>query len=640
MALLSPSSTFRLDIATACTTKILRLSEDIPVHLKKASQHARFFFAAIIPSSFAGLTLHRFHRLVDDRTSTGRALAPRRIQKIMLTRCLRLCFRSLALLLSLLCPASLAIAQAAPNAKPGADSQPIDAYIHSAWSTLTRSMSDCASVVDPKLKTAPVLYLPRDLSMPADVTAMQKQCHVRVLRLPMVITHFDQIRESQIATPGLLYLPHPYVVPGGRFNEMYGWDSFFIIQGLLDDHHVAMARGIVENFFFEIAHYGGILNANRTYYFTRSQPPFLSSMIRSVYDAEIAEGHTQAARAWLAEAYPYAVRDHALWMSPIHHAGDTGLARYFDTGQGPVPEMSDDSTYYPDVIRWLLAHPQLQTGYLIHASQHPSPAARAQLVQLSCNPALSKVCARAHVDGYWLTRSFYQGDRAMRESGFDTTFRFGPFSGSTQHFAPVGLNALLYKYERNLAWMAAQLGKPDEAAQWNADAQARRAAMNRYLWNPQKKLYFDYNFVTRKQSSYAFITAFYPLWTGEANAAQEQGVIAALPLFEHPGGLATSDTNSGVQWDLPYGWAPTEWIAAEGLLRAHDTSDARRIASEFNRTVRTTYRHDHAIYEKYDVVNGTRDFRVTAGYTQNVVGFGWTNAVYLEFQALLAHPAQ
>jgi alpha,alpha-trehalase len=571
---------------------------------------------------------------------TGDSIPPWRMLKIMLTRRPHLSFRSPVLWLGLLGTALVACAQSAPGPRSAATPQPIDAYIHSAWGTLTRSMSDCASIADPKLKSTPVLYLPRDLALPADVAALQKQCHVRVLRLPIVITHFDQIRESQITTPGLLYLPHPYVVPGGRFNEMYGWDSFFILKGLLDDHHVALARGIVENFFFEIAHYGGVLNANRTYYFTRSQPPFLSPMIRAVYDAEMAESHRKAAHAWLVEAYPYAVRDHALWMSPIHHAGNTGLARYFDTGQGPVPEMADDSSYYPDVIRWLLAHPSVPTHYLVHTSPHPDAEARVELAQLSCDPARSRVCARAHVRGYWLTRSFYKGDRAMRESGFDTTFRFGPFSGSTQHYAAVGLNALLYKYERDLAWMAAQLGQPGEAVQWRAEAKARRAAMNRYLWNPRKRMYFDYNFITRQQSSYAFITTFYPLWAGAADKKQQQGVIAALPIFEHPGGLAISDHDSGEQWDLPYGWAPTEWIAVEGLLRAHDTGDARRIAGEFNRTVRNTYRHDRAIYEKYDVVNGTKDFRVTAGYTQNVVGFGWTNAVYLEFQALLAHASR
>lgn len=517
---------------------------------------------------------------------------------------------------------------------------PIEDYIHASWARLTRSMSDCNSLIDPKLHTTPVLYLPREVALPADVAALQRECHVEVLRLPLTITGFGQIHESQIQTPGLLYLPHPYVVPGGRFNEMYGWDSFFILKGLLDDHHERLAQGIVENFFYEIAHYGGVLNANRTYYFTRSQPPFLSSMIRAVYDAKIADHQPQQALDWLREAYPYAVRDHAVWASPIHAAGHTGLARYFDVGTGPVPEMADASTYYPDIIRWLLAHPKLHTGYLVYGGPHPDAAEKARLAVESCNPTHSVVCARAHVQGYWLTRAFYQGDRAMRESGFDTSFRFGPFSGSTEEFAPVGLNALLYKYERDLAWMASQLRKPAAAKHWNQLATARRAAMNHYLWNPKRGMYFDYNFVTHRPSNYAFITTFYPLWTGVASPAQARDLIAALPLFERLGGLSTSLYDSGEQWDLPYGWAPTNWITVEGLLAVHDPADARRIAQKWNQTVRHSYQRDHAIYEKYDVVNGTNNFHATAGYAQNVIGFGWTNAVYLEFDSLLQQKAR
>lgn len=546
----------------------------------------------------------------------------------------RLCAAALALTISL--ASGLALAQPASPTKT--QTQPINAYIHSTWTKLTRSMSDCGSVRDPKLKSTPVLYLPHDLPMPADVTAMQRRCQVRVLRLPVTITRFGQINPAQIKTPGLLYLPHPYVVPGGRFNEMYGWDSFFIIKGLLDDKRVRLAQGIVDNFFFEIQHYGGILNANRTYYFTRSQPPFLSSMIRAVYNAQVAAGNKKQARAWLARAYQYAQRDHSVWLLPVHHAGNTGLARYFDLGHGPVPEMSDDSTYYPDVIRWLLAHPQSDPGYLIHAGRHPSTKERARLATLSCNPAHSLVCARAHVRGYWLTRSFYKGDRAMRESGFDTTFRFGPFGGSTQHFAPVGLNALLYIYENDLAWMAQTLNHPAQAEKWRHEAATRRAAINRYLWNPQKHMYFDYNFVTRHQSNYLFITTFYPLWTHAASQAQQQGVLAHIPDFDHPGGLAVSTTRSGVQWDLPYGWAPTTWIAVQGMLASGDSADASRVATQFNSTVRRIYRKTHGIYEKYDVVNATKHFKVTAGYRQNVVGFGWTNAVYLEFEPLTQPP--
>ncbi|HEX4008319.1 MAG TPA: trehalase family glycosidase [Acidobacteriaceae bacterium] len=509
----------------------------------------------------------------------------------------------------------------------------IDAYIHGAWKTLERSMTSCTSLVDPKVKSAPVLYLPRDYPEPAAVAGLRSKCGVRVERLPVVITHIGQ--PVSVPTPGLLYLPHPYVVPGGRFNEMYGWDSYFILLGLLHDGRLDRARGIVENFFFEIQHYGGILNANRTYYFTRSQPPFLSSMIRGVYEAQLAAGQGPQARAWLGRAYRYAQRDHALWTTPAQRAGSTGLARYYDYGEGPVPEMGDDPAYYQTVIQWLLAHPQAQTDYLVDGPGDPAPSDRAAIAAISCDPAASAVCAQAHVGPHWLSRDFYKGDRAMRESGFDTTFRFGAFSGSTDRFAPVCLNALLYKYERDLAWMAQQLGKPADVARWNAAAAARREAINRWLWNPAKGLYFDYDFIAGKPSTYNYVTTFYPLWAGAANADQARQVESHLRLFEKPGGLALSTTDSGVQWDLPFGWAPVEWLAVDGMRRFGDTKDALRVSREFVTTVSDNFSCDHTIHEKYNVVTGSSDIQVSAGYTQNVVGFGWTNAVFLAMQDLL-----
>ena len=513
----------------------------------------------------------------------------------------------------------------------------IDSYIHTAWETLARSMIDCRSLADPKLKSAPVLYLPEELPMPAQVAALQAHCNVRVERLPKRVEHFGELKLTDIPTPGLLYLPNKYVVPGGRFNEMYGWDSYFIILGLLRDGRIDLARGMVENFFFEIEHYGGVLNANRTYYFTRSQPPFLSSMIRAVYEADLAANpaHHQQADAWLARAYSYAQRDHSLWTSSIHRAGDTGLARYFDIGEGPVPEMADDSTYYSDVIHWLLAHPAVHTNYLVQAPDDPTPAEQSELAKTSCDPRISAVCARAHVHGHWLSHDFYQGDRAMRESGFDTSFRFGPFSGSTEDYAPVCLNSLLYEYERDLAWMAKRLAKTSEAAAWERKAAARKAAIDKYLWNAQKGMYFDYDYVTQRQSAYNYLTAFYPLWASVADAQQAKAVEANLKLFEQPGGTAMSTTNSGTQWDYPFGWAPVTWLATDGLLKAGDTADARRISEKFLHTVQTAFDKDHTIREKYNVIDSSDNVKVTAGYKVNVVGFGWTNAVYLEMQHLL-----
>ena len=508
------------------------------------------------------------------------------------------------------------------------------AYIDNSWSTLSRSMIDCKSLVDAKVTTAPILYLPAGMANPAAVSALEHQCNVTVRHLPSKIEHMGDVRVADIPVEGLLYLPNRYVVPGGRFNEMYGWDSYFIILGLVEDNQTELAKGMVENFFFEIENYGAILNANRTYYFTRSQPPFLSSMIREVHARM---GDNPASKAWLARAYDFAKRDYALWTSPIHQAGDTGLARYRDLGEGPVPEMADDSTYYPDVIRWLLAHPNVHTGYLIDAPDNPTAEQATELAKTSCDITTSKVCAQAHVDGHRLSSAFYHGDRAMRESGFDTSFRFGPFSGSTDEYAPVCLNSLLYKYERDMEHFATLLGRTAEAMEWKQRANARRDAINKYLWNPETGMFYDYNFVTKQRSTYNYVTAFYPLWAGLASPEQAASMRRHLPLFEHDGGLAMSDDDSGTQWDLPYGWAPSNWLAVKGLAQYGFKNDAERIASKFNATVLQNFLHDNTIREKYNVVDGSANIAVATGYKSNVVGFGWTNGVYLEMSDLLNH---
>src|SRR6266567_7381203 len=239
-------------------------------------------------------------------------------------------------------------------------------YISAGWASLTRSMSDCASVVDPKAPEKSVLYLPANFSGPEAVEQMRKSCSVRVEHLQKTIDRLGQIDAGSIRPPGLLYLEHPYVVPGGRFNEMYGWDSYFIIRGLLRDGRVDLARGMVENFFFEIEHYGAVLNANRTYFLTRSQPPFLTSMILGVYEAQKAAGKEDV--AWLGRAYNFASKDHDMWVREPHLAGDTRLSRYFDFGEGPVPEgLQDESGYYSGVAAYYLKHPEATDHHMVEA---------------------------------------------------------------------------------------------------------------------------------------------------------------------------------------------------------------------------------------------------------------------------------
>lgn len=540
----------------------------------------------------------------------------------------------------------------------------IQRYIARTWSDLTRSMTQCQSLADAKTSDAPVLYLPAELSgaaTPPAVTEMQTRCHIQLERLPVSITGPGQIDPSNLPTNGLLYLENPYVVPGGQFNEMYGWDSYFIIRGLLsgsppDPANLALAQGMVENFFFEIEHYGGVLNANRTYYLTRSQPPFLTSMILAVYRARRASAAPGAARSrisrdsgdsrdrgdlqWLAKAYAYAVRDYRQWTAPPHLAGDTGLARYFDRGAGPVPEIMDDpSHYYRGVAQYFLTHGAAGAPYLVYPELSNPAAVVGPLfsVQL-CESAPQQSSAAetransncAPPQNVALASEFYRGDRSLRESGFDVTFRFGPFGADTHHFAAVCLNSLLYKTEKDLGRISVILGKPADARRWRIRAAARQARINKYLWDARRGLFFDYDFTTGARSSYEYATTFYPLWTGLASPQQAAAVSRNLALFEQNGGLAMSRRESQAQWDYPYGWAPVHLLAVEGLRRYGYTAAANRISSKFLDTVLRNFQIDGTIREKYDVVRASEFTHIGAGYTQNVIGFGWTNAVFLE----------
>ena len=508
-------------------------------------------------------------------------------------------------------------------------------YIAHAWSTLTRSADECRALIDPKVPSHSVVYLPAGVTAPASLEKSAKRCGVRIANLPAPIKQIGDFDPTTLPTQGLLYVPHPYVVPGGMFNEMYGWDSYFIVLGLVADHHQKLALDMVDNALYEVEHYGAVLNANRTYYLTRSQPPLLSAMMVAVLDDPASFADAAAKRAWLQHAYPLAVRNYEIWTRKQHLAGDTGLSRYLDFGDGPVIE-AQNSDYYVGVIRWLLAHSSQNPGYLIKAPQHPDVAQIQTLKTTSCDVTKSKVCAGDWLGGYRLTADYYLGDRAMRESGFDTDFHFGPWGGSTHHYAGVGLNSLLYRYERDLEAFAKELGNTADAARWARVAESRRAAIDKYLWHPDQGRYMDYDFVAGKASTDPYLTMFYPLWAGAASKQQAMALTKQLKLFEHRGGLAMSTRDTGAQWDAPFGWAPTNWIAVKGLQDYGFDADARRISCAFTGTVDRSLAKDGTIREKYNMVLGNADVKITAGYKTNVIGFGWTNGVYLKMRALIA----
>jgi alpha,alpha-trehalase len=484
-------------------------------------------------------------------------------------------------------------------------------YIKHGWASLTRSHRDLvAAAQDPKVAHAAgspwVVYVASDAERAR--AEAQLATELDVAQRGEVVLRTLPADRQMIAEHGLLYLPRPYVVPGGRFNEMYGWDSYFIVLGLLRDGEVARARDVADDLLYEVNHYGAVLNANRTYYLTRSQPPLLTETVLAVFRAT-------GDRAWLAAALPAIEQTYALWMAPPHLIPSLGLSRYFDRGDGPAPEVvggerdAEGRTHYDRVRAYYRS---------VAVTDYP-------------------------VDKYYdrakdvLLPLFYKGDRSMRESGFDPTNRFGPFAVDIIHYAPVCLNVLLAQMEQEAAEINTLLGRPQPAAAWAARAQNRRQLIDRYLWDAEAGLYFDYNFETGRRRRYPFATTFYPLWAGLASPAQAARVRGNLGQLERPGGIVTSTTVSGNQWDAPFGWAPLQWFAVRGLQRYGYGADARRIARAFVALVAAEFATNGTVVEKYDVVRATSDVAsaIRFGYSENQIGFGWTNGVVLEFLGVI-----
>ncbi len=427
------------------------------------------------------------------------------------------------------------------GAAPQTQTQSILEYIKATWKVLTRSNENLATAaVDPKFHPAfngrwPV-YIPQN----GDLHSIESE-----LRSEMSAAAFSTIDLrplpkdlSSIHAQGLLYLPRPYVVPGGRFNEMYGWDSYFIQVGLLRDGELDLAKDMADNFLYEVENYGKVLNANRTYYLTRSQPPFLTQMVLGVY------AKTQD-RKWLESAVPEIEKYYRYWTTEPHLTRETELSRYYDMGEGPAPEVvsaernAQDLTHYDLVKQYFKTH---------------------QITDYDVSQYYNRATDQ-------LTPLFYKGDRSMRESGFDPSNRFGAFNIDIIHYDPVCLNSLLYLMETQTAEILEKLGRGAEAGAWRKRAQDRGDRVNRLMWDAKDGLYYDYDFVEKRVRHYPFLTTFYPLWAGFATKEQAARVEKSLAIFEKPGGLETSTYVSGNQWDSPFGWAPLQMIAVDGLRR-------------------------------------------------------------------------
>jgi alpha,alpha-trehalase len=368
----------------------------------------------------------------------------------------------------------------------------------------------------------------------------------------------------------MIPLPFPYVVPGGRFTEMYYWDSYFTLLGLEVSGLSGLIQGMVENCLHLVERFGRVPNGNRTYYLSRSQPPFLTAMITMAWECR-RKRHQPDDLAWLERAYELAQREYTeYWMDPsTHYVESFGLNRYMD----PVDQFRPES--------WGTDN--------LHTPNTPE---------------------------------FYLHERAECESGWDFTDRF---NGRCADFLPVDLNCLLYRYEKDLCAFALRLERSDEAVAWHRRAERRKKRLMQFCWNELDGLFYDFDLRLRRQFRYPTLAGYYALWAGLATTAQVRRMVKNLPLFEREGGLMTSLHVSGKQWDAPNGWAPLQWIVIDGLKRYHYHQHARRLAQKWVNLCARLYHTDGKFYEKYNVVACNAE---TPGCYPLQDGFGWTNAVY------------
>jgi alpha,alpha-trehalase len=363
----------------------------------------------------------------------------------------------------------------------------------------------------------------------------------------------------------LLGLPNRYLVPAYEeghefdFNELYYWDSYFMVQGMLDKEHKELVLGVLEDLLFTYERFKVIPNASRTYLMGRSQPPLLSTFILDVYQTYGMD------KKWLKRAIKLAEAEyHTVWtgkIKPNSRLVYEGLSRYYDVN--------------------------------------------------------------------------YLHDLAEAESGWDYTPRF---NHKALNYLPVDLNSLLYKYERDFAYVERVLDNETEAQKWEQAAQTRRVTMNKLMWSELRGMYYDYNYVKENRGNVNSLAAYYPLWAGLVDEKQAARLVNSLKKFEHRGGLATTDAPQvgnlvpgamPTQWAYPNGWAPLHFLVVKGLQRYGYHDDARRIALKWLRTNLDWFNKHKIFLEKYNVVQPGKP--PAKGAYPSQTGFGWTNAVFERF---------
>lgn len=452
---------------------------------------------------------------------------------------------------------------------------------------------------DPKLPSGkPVVY-----AIEADRAKAEQACDGKAEVHAFKLEDAQKYFMRNDAVHGLLYLPYPYLVPGGRFNEMYGWDTAFPVFAWADSHP-RMMREQADNQLYQIRAYGKVLNANRSYYLSRSQPPLIGAMAHRVWMAALSHGWRSCDPdgvyadevAWLSSAYADLESYYNYWTTGERVAYGSGLSRYWDEGD----------TQAIEVVKG-------EPGHYEHAIKHFQ----------------SEPDERFYKDGK-LTPLYYRADRAMRASGLDPTGHWGYGGLQCIFHAPVCLNSLLYRMEGDMAEIAHILAK--DAAPWKDRRQKRLSTMRRLMFDGESGQYQDYDFENQRRNAAPFGTFFHALWAGvydDDHATAARAARGILEKLETPHGISTSTRASGSQWDHPYGWPPLQYFAFAGLARCGLHDDAKRIAGKFVTLAMRVHASHGALFEKYNVQEGNPEVNVMHGYNINVSEQGtflWTAA--------------
>jgi alpha,alpha-trehalase len=500
------------------------------------------------------------------------------------------------------------------------------------WNELTRTIDKkgLAQILeDEKTSSAlATLYVaatdPQGVAYFKDLESKFSNFQVTVLPEGYSVEHVATLDKS----PGILALALqqkiyslqgvPFVVPGGRFNEMYGWDSYFIGVGLLIDNHFEKAIAIADNFQYQIKHYGKILNANRSYYLTRTQPPLYSSLLLDITKKR------SVPKEWLRSHLETVILEYdSVWMVQGNRLTPTGLNRYKADGVGMPFEV--EPGHFDDILE-------------PYAKKYGLPIREFE------QKYLERTLVDKDLDEYFVH------DRSMRESGHDTTTRF---INTCANLNSVDINSFLYKYEKDIAHLIATHfeGVFETASSvyttddWEQKAHFRKEKMYELCWNETAGMFFDYDFVNHKQFPFESATTFFPLWAGLCTQEQaKQLVEVALPQFLQTGGISGSTKASSAnlsadapqrQWDYPFGWAPHQMLLWEGLLRYGYREKAKEMVYRWLWLItKNAVDYNGTIPEKFDLeISSHKVFAEygNVGTEFNYIakeGFGWVNASY------------